>query len=120
MSNLDIKEAAARAKCHPDTLRKLAADLSNPDRPPGVKIGRPWVFPEELFQKWIDNQCLSINVQDHPSGGSALAAKLAVRRAQRIGKRQKSSRKSSRRDYGASASSATVLPFRGMRQPNGG
>lgn len=47
--NLDVDEAAARAKCHPDTMRKLAAAREVP----ATKIGRRWVFPEHLLQEWM-------------------------------------------------------------------
>lgn len=49
MSTLDVHEAAALAKCHPDTMRKLM----KAGEAPGAKIGRAWVVREECIFDWL-------------------------------------------------------------------
>ena len=114
--NLDVNQAAAEAKCHPDTLRKMA----KAGEAPGCKIGRKWLFPADLFQDWIKSRCLSTNALAAPSGGSALAARLANRRAQRIAGKLKNSKASSENGSGAEPSSETVVRFPGKRRPSDG
>ncbi len=114
--NLDVHEAAAEAKCHPDTLRKMA----KAGEAPGCKIGRKWVFPADLFNDWIKSKCLSTNAPGAPSGGSALAERLAARRAQRTAHKRKSSSKSSPSACGDGISSETVVPFPGKRRLSDG
>src|SRR3954469_5861562 len=75
--NIDHKEAARRAMCHPDTLRKMMAE----GEAPGTKVGRRWIVSEEVFQQWIDKRCLSIGAPIRLSGGSSLAARLAAQLA---------------------------------------
>jgi excisionase family DNA binding protein len=53
--NLTLVEAAQRAGCSPGRLRKLA----KAGEVPAARIGRPWIFPENLLQGWIDERCLS-------------------------------------------------------------
>lgn len=53
MRTLDLDEAAALAKCHPDHLRKLAVN----GQVPATKVGRSWVFVEELFHEWLLARC---------------------------------------------------------------
>src|SRR5581483_1214208 len=114
--NLDVHQAAAEAKCHPDTLRKMA----KAGEVPACKIGRAWVFAEELFQQWINARCLSTNVRPAESGGSGLAARLASQRARRIASKQQNSSSRSATDSGDIASSETVVRFPGHRQPSDG
>jgi hypothetical protein len=94
VNTYDINEAAQIAKVHKDTLRKMAQQFKDPNRPPGTKIGRAWIFPCHLFDRWIEEQCLSTNQKIQSTGGSAsqsLASRLAKRRAQQLEKTQKSS-----------------------------
>lgn len=116
--NLDVHQAAAQAQCHPDTLRKMA----KAGEAPGCKVGRKWIFPADLFEAWIKDkvkeQCLSTNAV--MSGGSALAAKLAARRAQQTAKPPRNSNRFSRNDSGVSTNSETVVLFRGKRLPSDG
>jgi excisionase family DNA binding protein len=53
METYGLRDAARLARCHPDTLRKLA----HAGIVPATKIGRPWLFPIHLFNQWIENQC---------------------------------------------------------------
>lgn len=81
--NLTLEEAAAFVHCHPDTLRKLAADGQCPA---ATKIGRAWIFPEHLLQRWVDQRCESTATAGAASsltGGQRLAARLAARRKER-------------------------------------
>src|SRR5438132_14432915 len=56
VTTLGLEEAARLARCHPDTLRKLAKARVVP----ATKIGREWVFHREVFQEWIDGPGRSI------------------------------------------------------------
>jgi excisionase family DNA binding protein len=101
METYDLDQAAAIAKIHPETLRKMAKDK----RVPATKIGRPWVFPKHLFDSWIENKCLSTDEKDRPIGGAksqSLAMRLANRRKQRVERTQKSSSSESANDSGGS------------------
>lgn len=103
MNTYDIKEAAAIAKVHPHTLRKMASKK----RVPATKIGRAWVFPVHMFDSWIENKCLSTAAPAPQTGGAkypSLAMRLANRRKQLIAKRQKSSSTASEKDSGGSIS----------------
>lgn len=116
MSTLDLHEAADRAKCHPDTMRKLM----KAGEAPGGKVGRKWFVSERLFQDWLDKKCDFTNAPGAHSGGSALAERLASRAAQLTKQRRVSSANSSRNDSGDETPSGTVVPFRGKRlQDNG-
>lgn len=53
MDTYTLEEAASVAKIHKDTLRKRVARLKDPARPPGTKIGRAWIFPVHLFERWL-------------------------------------------------------------------
>jgi len=114
--NLDVHQAAAEAKCHPDTLRKMA----KAGEVPATKIGRAWVFPAHLLQQWIDERCHSTDAPGAPSGGSALAARLASQRAQRTEKPLKNSKRSFSNGSGGGTSSEIVVPFRGKRLSSDG
>jgi excisionase family DNA binding protein len=50
---LDLEEAAAILKCHPDSLRHLVkhGDV------PGTKVGRAWVFVESQLMEWLEERC---------------------------------------------------------------
>lgn len=92
MNTYDLREAAAIAKVHYQTLRQMAAS-KKPDRPPGAKIGRAWVFPCHLFDRWIEEQCLSTKDPGPISGGAvgqSLANRIAKRREQLTEKKRKS------------------------------
>jgi excisionase family DNA binding protein len=79
-ATLDVHQAAKIAKCHPDTLRKMAADRLVP----ATKIGRAWVFPAKQFLQWIELRCPRVVTPPGSLlGGSTLAARLAARRTQR-------------------------------------
>ena len=116
MSTLDIHEAAALAKCHPDTMRKLM----KAGEAPGTKVGRAWVVLTEEFEKWLGDKCRSTNASPVESGGSGLAARLARRRAQRIANERRSSNRPNESDSGDDTNSETVVLFRGRRQPSDG
>jgi 5-methylcytosine-specific restriction endonuclease McrA len=49
---LDIHEAAALARCHPDTMRKMMKS----GEAPGTKIGRAWVVTQPLFENWLNGE----------------------------------------------------------------
>ncbi len=116
MTTLTVKEAAELTKCHPDTLRKMAAAREVPS----TKVGRAWLFSAELLQKWIDDRCRSTVVQDPRTGGSALAATLARARAQRTANKRRSLKESSRSVSGDSESSVIEVRFHGQRQQRNG
>lgn len=106
MNTYGLREAAKIARVHYQTLREKAAS-KRPDRPPGTKIGREWVFPCHLFDRWIEEKCLSTNDQAPISGGAvgqSLANRIAKRRAQLIEKKRKSSKSASGNDSGDSIS----------------
>src|SRR5689334_12858671 len=109
METYGLAEAAKVARCHPDTLRKLARAREVP----ATKIGREWVFPVHLLNDWIDARCRSFDVPAAPTGGSALAARLAAQLAQRTDKRPRSLRGCSPTVSGDSAGSETAAPSRG-------
>ena len=113
---VDVQQAASITKCHPDTLRKMA----KAGEVPATKVGRAWVFSVELLKEWIEARCLSIDARVAPSGGSALAAKLANQRARRIKQKQKNSSASSKSDSGDVQSSETALPSRGEKSRKDG
>jgi hypothetical protein len=112
LETIDLTEAAALLHMSEDALmRKARAGIV-----PGSKPGRRWVFIKEDLFAWLKAQqkvCRSTNVG--VSGGSALAARLASQRAQRIGERRKNSSASSPNDSGDRRSSETVVPFPGQR-----
>ena len=81
MSTLDLTQAAALLKVHPKTLEKLARVGSVPS----CKVGRAWVFVEELLMDWLMTQsrsrvsvvdlqekseCRSTDARTHRGGGS--------------------------------------------------
>ena len=109
---IDHKEAARRAMCHPDTLRKMMAE----GEAPGTKVGRRWIVSEEVFQQWIDSRCRSTDAQIHRTGGSGLAARLASQLVRRIEVKPKSTKKSSDSGFGESRNSETVVQFPGKRR----
>src|SRR5256885_346958 len=111
-----LEEAARLARCHPDTLRKLAAAREVP----GTKVGREWVFSAQLFQEWLDNRCRSIDVPGARSGGSALGARLAAQLERQTARRPRRSSRSSRRGSGGSNGSRTVVPVPGTKPPSAG
>ncbi|MEX0733304.1 MAG: helix-turn-helix domain-containing protein [Steroidobacteraceae bacterium] len=84
-SVLTYREAAAIAKCHPDTLRKLM----KVGEAPGTKIGRRWIVPRGLLLQWIDERCRRLSAY---SGDildeSALAARLRAARERRAWERR--------------------------------
>ena len=49
MKTLDIDELAVLLKVNPDTVRKMAAR----GEIPGTKVGKSWVFPEQLIEEWL-------------------------------------------------------------------
>jgi excisionase family DNA binding protein len=49
MNTLDVHEAAALAKCHPDTIRKMM----KAGRFPGTKVGRAWRVTEQAFEEFL-------------------------------------------------------------------
>jgi hypothetical protein len=104
MQTYGLREAAKIARVHFQTLREKAASKS-PDRPPGTKIGREWVFPVHLFDAWIESKCLSTNDPGLKSGGAvgqSLATRIEKRREQLIAKRLKNSKKENASDSGDS------------------
>lgn len=109
--NLKLNQAADRAGCSPDHLRKMMkARLA-----PGTKIGRNWIVPEEVLQQWIDQRCRSTAVPEALTGGSESEERLAARREQVIAARRSNLKKRCRNGSGADTNSATVLPFRSER-----
>lgn len=116
MSTLKLPQAAERAGCHQETLRRMMKD----GEAPGTKIGRAWIVSEELFQQWINNRCLCTDAAVPPSGGSALAARLAARLKQQTAKKPRNSKKSSQNAYGDKTTSKIVVPFRGQKRANDG
>lgn len=79
METYDLHQAAKIARVHPDTLRMLAWSR----KAPGTKIGRAWIFPCHLFDRWIEEKCLSTEERVRPSGGftsQSLASRLALER----------------------------------------
>lgn len=113
---IDHKEAARRALCHPDTLRKMMAD----GEAPGTKVGRRWIVSEEVFQEWIDKRCRSTDETTLRIGGSGLAERLANQRALRIELKRKSMSASYANRSGVSKISATVVQFSGRKPQNAG
>ena len=114
METYDIDQAAAIAKVHKETLRKMAAD----NKVPSTKIGRRRIFPKHLFDAWIENRCLSTDERVPPSGGArsqSLATRLASLRKRQAEKMQKSSSNESVNASGDSTSSATVRQSAGAR-----
>jgi excisionase family DNA binding protein len=114
MNTYDLEQAAAIAKIHEETLRKMAKD----GKAPGTKIGRRWIFPAHLFDSWIENKCLSTDEKAQPPGGArfqSLATRLANRRKQQAEKMPKSSSIESEIDSGDSTSLATRLRSVGVR-----
>jgi excisionase family DNA binding protein len=114
METYDINQAAAIAKVHPETLRKMAVD----NKVPSTKIGRRRIFPKHLFDSWIENRCLSTDEKAQPSGGArfqSLATRLANQRKQQAEKTLKSSSTESVTDSGDSTSLATRLQSAGAR-----
>lgn len=77
MSTLDILQAAYVAKCHPDTLRKMAkaGDV------PATKIGRAWVFPEALLHGWIEKRARA----DRASRAAAISDEQLAAAAAKLG-----------------------------------
>lgn len=49
MNTLDIHQAAALAKCHPETMRKMMKARVAP----GARIGRKWIIDEPTLQEWL-------------------------------------------------------------------
>src|SRR5690606_3131 len=114
MESYKLQEAAQVADVHKDTLRKMAAQR----KVPGTKIGRSWIFPKHLFDRWIEERCLSTEEKVAPTGGSesqSLASRLAKRREQMIGKQRRSSSTESESGDGDSMSSATARQSGGAR-----
>lgn len=111
MNTLDVHEAAALAKCHPDTMRRLmkAGEV------PGCKVGRAWVVSENEFQKWLDNRCRYTAVPEALSGGSALVAALESQLARKTERKPRNTRRSSVIGSGDERSSETVVRFPGKR-----
>src|SRR5213082_239775 len=116
METYGLQDAAKLARCHPDTLRKLACA----GVVPATKVGRPWLFPAQLFNEWIENRCRSITVPGAPTGTSGLAARLVARLAQRTARKPRSSSESLPTGCGDSADSEIVAPSRGARLQSAG
>jgi len=114
--NLTLEEAARRVHCHPDTLRKMAAAREVPS----TKIGRGWLFNEELLNEWIRKRCLCTNDLIQDFGGSRLATIIATRRKQRTKQKRAKLRKPRASDCGDKRNLATVVPFLGKRPPSDG
>src|SRR5207248_2505573 len=104
METYGLQDAAKLARCHPDTLRKLARAREVP----ATKVGREWLFSAQLFHDWINTRCRSIAVTEAPTGGSALVARLAARLAQRTARKPRSSSESLPTGCGDSADSEIV------------
>lgn len=81
MRTLDVVEAAALLKVHPKTLQKLA----RLGIVPGRRVGRAWVFVDELVMGWLvteslsrvsvvdfqeKSECRSTDARTHRAGGS--------------------------------------------------
>lgn len=84
---LDVHEAARLMKCHPDTLRKMAADRQIP----ATKIGRAWAFSERLLLEWFEARCKTGNPshgRDDLSGRSVLATRLEAQLKQQNSEKQ--------------------------------
>lgn len=113
---IDHKEAARRALCHPDTLRKMMAD----GEAPGTKVGRRWIVSEEVFQEWIDKRCRSTDETTLRIGGSGLAERLANQRALRIERKRRSTSENFANVSGGSKNSATVVQFSGRKRRTDG
>ncbi|WP_409993905.1 helix-turn-helix domain-containing protein [Roseateles albus] len=90
MLTLTLIEAASLLKVHPKTLQKLAQRGGVP----ACKVGRSWVFVEQLLIDQLvsrskarltvaDDQefseCLSTNAKIRPSGGSSSLPSVASR-----------------------------------------
>src|SRR5437588_3481003 len=116
METYGLREAAKLARCHPDTLRKLARAREVP----ATKIGREWVFSVQLLNDWIEERCRSITVPGAPTGTSGLAARLAARLAQRTARKPRSSSESLPTGCGDSADSEIVAPSPGARLQSAG
>jgi len=116
MNTLDVLEAAALAKVHPDTMRRMMRS----GEAPGAKIGRAWVVTEEQFQKWMEDKCRSTSAAPGGHGGLSSVDKFVSRLGRKIASKQKNSNSRSKTDSGAERSSETVVPFRGMRQQSDG
>ena len=50
--NITYKEAARRAGCSANHMRRLM----KAGKAPGTKIGRGWIVPESLFSEWIETR----------------------------------------------------------------
>ncbi|MGH9640922.1 MAG: helix-turn-helix domain-containing protein [Terriglobales bacterium] len=115
-SSLDLRAAAARANCHPDTMRRLM----KAGQAPGIKVGRSWVVSASVFQEWLDNKCRrSINAKARTDGGSefpSLAERLAARRVRRTGSKRRNSSSVNETGNGGFTGSGTVVPFDGKRR----
>src|SRR5438105_2628167 len=116
METYGLQDAARLARCHPDTLRKLACAGAVP----ATKIGRAWIFPAHLFNDWINTRCRSITVTEAPTGGSGLAVKLAARLVQRTARKPRILSEFFPTACGDSADSETVAPSRGARLQSAG
>jgi excisionase family DNA binding protein len=83
---IGLEEAAKLLRCHPDTVRKMAAA----GELPGTKVGRAWVFYTERLLDWLEKRCAAQQeVRQAPlgSGGSVLAEQLRRLREKRLRRR---------------------------------
>lgn len=60
MGTLNLEEAAELTKCHPSTLRRMAAAR----QVPATKVGRAWIFSARLLLEWIEERCRDIEPRD--------------------------------------------------------
>lgn len=52
---LTTEEVAQRLRVHPTTILRRLAPLGadDPDRIPGVRVGRVWRIPRREFEEWL-------------------------------------------------------------------
>jgi hypothetical protein len=91
MTTLDLKEAAAFLKIHPETMRQMALAK----KVHGTKIGRRWVFLQEHLVQLLTG--------DYPKQGGL---RLVVNNSQEQTKWQSTKEKTTERTTGISTSSA--------------
>lgn len=118
-ATLNLTQAAALAKCHPDTLRQMMKDR----KAPGTKIGRAWVVTESKFLAWLDSRCPSTDDQvQHISGseGQLLAESIGNHLAQRTRERLKNLSTSSEIGSGGGTRLATRARSQSARQRSDG
>lgn len=71
MNTLDVHQAAALARMHPDTMRKM---MKAGEVPGAIKPGRAWVIREEDFNAWVRKQ-------DSPARGFPKSSRRQLRHA---------------------------------------